>query len=131
MDTNELVKTGIKRVEEFEVKADHTTSHVGSGTIHVLATPAMIAYMEIVSNRLLQEHLPEGFSSVGTTVNIRHLAPVNQYRNVEVGAEVLEVDGNKIELKVWVVDGDTLVGDGSHGRHVIDNARFLKRLGSK
>jgi predicted thioesterase len=128
MNTSEYIKSGISKNKDFVVKADHTTSHVGSGTIHVLATPAMIAYMEITSNRLLQAYLPEGFSSVGTSVNIRHLAPTNQGSTVTISAEVLSVDGDTIELKVSAHEGDKLVGDGFHGRHVIDNARFLKRL---
>jgi predicted thioesterase len=128
MNTSEYIKPGIKKKKDFIVKADHTTSHVGSGTIHVLATPAMIAYMEITSNRLLQANLPDGFSSVGTSVNIRHLAPTNQGMTVIVRTEVLSVDGDNIELKVTVHEGEKLVGDGFHGRHVIDNARFLNGL---
>jgi len=128
MITSEYINIGITKTKDFIVETEHTTSHVGSGTIHVLATPAMIAYMEITSNRLLQQHLPEGFSSVGTTVNIRHLAPTNQGMTVSVSSEVLSVDGDKVEFKVLVHEGDKLVGDGFHGRHVIDNARFLKRL---
>lgn len=128
MNTNKYIKVGIKKSKEFEVKSDHTTNHVGSGTISVLATPAMIAYMEITSNFLLQENLPEGFSNVGTTVNIRHIAPTNPGSTVTIHVEVLEVNGDAIEMKVAAYHGETLIGDGLHGRHIIDNARFMKRL---
>lgn len=128
MNTSEHIKIGIKKNKDYVVELEHTTSHVGSGTIHVLATPVMVAFMEITSNQLLQDLLPEGFSSVGTSVNIRHLAPTNQGRTVTVSAEVLSVEDDAIELKVSVQEGDKLVGDGFHGRHVINNARFLKRL---
>lgn len=131
MKTSDHIKTGIKKSEEFTVKNDHTTSHVGSGTIHVLATPAMIAYMEITSNRLLQQFLPEGYSSVGTSVNIRHLAATNEGQTVTVNSEVISVNGDSVELKVSVHEGNKLVGDGFHGRHVIDNARFLRGLQNK
>ena len=128
MKASEYIKKGISNKKDFSIKFEHTTSHIGSGSVHVLATPAMIAYMEITASHLLREYLPEGFSSVGTTVNISHLAPTNQGSNVTVKAEVHSVDGNAVEFKVSVREGDKLVGDGFHGRHVIDNARFLKRL---
>jgi fluoroacetyl-CoA thioesterase len=126
MNRNENIKIGTKRVRDFIVEESFSTNHMGGGSTYVLATPAMIAYMEQTSNNLLKEFLSDGFSSVGTSVNIRHLAPTPMGSTVQVSAEVVEVKGNAIELKVSVYQGDKLVGDGYHGRHIIDNARFIK-----
>ena len=126
MNMSEDIKIGTKRVIDFTVEEVFSTKHMGGGSTYVLATPAMIAYMELTSNNLLKEFLSDGFSSVGTSVNIRHLAPTPMGSTVQVSAEVVEVKENAIEIKVSVHHGDKLVGDGFHGRHIIDNARFIK-----
>lgn len=84
--------------------------------------------MEITARIMLDEHLPEGFSTVGTLVNIRHLAAAGLGREVLAKVNLTVVDGNKVTLAVEAWDGETLVGKGEHGRYVIDVERFLKRV---
>lgn len=131
MERDNLIKPGMTREEIFLVDEDKTARHVGSGASRVLASPWLIAFMERVAHRLIAEHLPDGYSSVGVHVNVRHLAPTPVGSQVRVRAEVTEVDGTRVTLLVQAWDHVELVGDGSHQRMVIDQERFLRRVGAK
>jgi len=122
------IKAGQKLEQDFVVEEKHTAFHIGSGSVQVLATPIMIAFIEITALKLLNQSLDEGYSSVGTRVDIRHLAPSPLGHHVRVQVVVEQVEGQKVTLQVEVWDGDTLVGSGTHERFVIDVARFLERV---
>lgn len=127
----DLFPPGMRREKTLTVSEEHSAAHVGSGSLRVLATPWMIAYMEQVSRDLLAEALPAGFSSVGVHVDVCHLAPTPVGSPVTVRAEVLAVDGRQVSLRVWAEDAVEPVGEGRHVRAVIDEARFLKRVAAK
>lgn len=131
MDYNELIKPGMTFEDTFEVREEHLAWHIGSGTLSVLATPWLIDFMESVSHRLIAQYLPEGSSSVGTEVNMRHLAPTPPGSKVRVKAEVLAVEGAKVSLYVQAWDETELVGTCNHQRFIIDEKRFLKRVAAK
>lgn len=122
------LKPGASRQETFTVQESHTAPHVGSGQFRVLATPSMIAFMEINTRKLLDELLPEGYTTVGVHVDIGHRAPANLGSAVTAHGEIQIVDGDRITLAVEVRQGDTIIGAGTHRRHVIEIKRFLKRL---
>ena len=75
MELTDFIKPGFTREESFTVEEEHTAYHIGSGDERVLGTPWMISFMERVSNRLIGQYLPEGLMSVGTHVDVKHLAP--------------------------------------------------------
>lgn len=131
MDLTELIQPGITEETEFTVEAQHTASHVGSGSLRVLATPIMISFMEGTSHRLLARRLPEGYSSVGVLVNVRHLAPTPAGSQVRIISRVESVDGLRVTFTVQAWDGSELVGEGLHDRMVIDEARFLRRVAAR
>jgi len=131
MDLNELIQPGMLREETFLVEERHSAIHVGSGSLRVLATPWMIAFMENTARLLLAEHLPQGYSSVGAHVDVRHLAPTPVGSHVRVRTEVTEVDGLKVTFTVEAWDEQEQVGTGKHLRVVIDEGRFLKRVAAK
>lgn len=114
---------------EFEVLPEHSASHLGSGSVGVLSTPSMILFMEITARKLLDDHLPEGHSSVGARVDVRHLAPSPVGCRVRAHAEVAAVDGRKVTLAVDAWEGDKHIGTGTHQRVVIDVGRFLEKMG--
>ena len=125
MDFSEYLRAGLSREDTFLVEEKHTAPHVGSGVVRVLGTPWLIAFIEITSRKLLDEHLPEGFSTVGILVNVRHLAPSSIGSSVRARVEVQEVDGSKVILAVEAKDGEEVVGQGLHERFVIDVQRIL------
>jgi len=131
MEISELIHLGMAEETTLTVEEKHTAAHVGSGSLRVFATPIMIGIMEGVSLRLLAKHLPEGQTSVGILVNVRHLAPTPQGAEVTVRAEVSAVEGRTVTFHVSAWDTVEMVGDGEHQRMVIDEARFLKRVAAK
>lgn len=128
MDVNDYLKPGLTRQQDFIVEETHTAAHIGSGAVKALATPWMVAFMEITARTLLDEHLPEGYSSVGIRVNVRHLAPSALGSQLRAEVTVDAIAGYKVTLSVAVWDREQQVGAGNHERHVIDVQRFLKRV---
>jgi len=131
MDLSEYVQIGMSREEIFTVEEAHTAAHVGSGSSRVLASPWMITFMERAARQLLGDVLPQGYSSVGVHVDVRHLAPSPVGSKVRAMAEVVAIDGYKVDFSVQAWDDYELVGAGTHRRAVIDEARFLSRVASK
>jgi len=131
MDIAVLIKAGMTREDNFEISLENSAIHLGSGSARVLATPWMIAFMERVSHRLLACCLPEGYSSVGTHVDVRHLAPTPVGGMVRIRAEVLAVDGNRVDFSIEAWDNLEKIGEGKHERVVIEEARFWKRVEKK
>jgi fluoroacetyl-CoA thioesterase len=131
MDLIALIIPGTTHEEHFVVGENLLASHVGSGSLRVLATPWLIGLMEGVSHRLLMKYLPEGQSSVGTHVDVRHLAPTPAGDTIRVQAEVLSVEGLLVMFAVRAWDSTELIGEGRHQRFVIDVERFLKRVAKK
>ena len=131
MELSEFVQIGMSQEETFTVEEQHTAAHVGSGSSRVLASPWMIAFMERAARKLLGDVLPEGLSSVGVHVDVRHLAPSPVGSQVRARAEVTAVQGSKVDFTIQAWDEHELVGEGTHRRAVIDEARFLSRVASK
>jgi fluoroacetyl-CoA thioesterase len=125
------LQPGAAREESFLVEEQHTAIQVGSGDSKVLATPWMIAFMERVSHRLLLEHLPQGASSVGVMVEVRHVAPSTVGGRIRVRVEVLKIEGSRVLFSVEAWDEQEQVGRGRHRRVIIDEARFLRRVEAK
>jgi len=113
------------------VAAEMTAAHLGSGTVGVLATPYMIALMERASQQLAAAYLPDGQSTVGVLVNVRHLAATPQGMDVRVHSELTAVDGRKLTFKVEAHDAAEKIGEGVHERFIVDLARFRDRLERK
>lgn len=131
MEVKELIRPGMTLEKTFVVQEQHLAPHLGSGSTRVLASPAMISVMEGVSHTLLAQVLPEGYSSVGTHVDVRHLAPTPLGSTVRVKTEVVEVDGIRVQFNVQAWDEREQIGSGLHERVVIDHARFMRRVATK
>lgn len=131
MDFSALIEPGMSLEDSFEVGAEHTAARVGSGAAPVLATPWLVAYMERVAHRLLAERLPEGYSSVGVLVHIRHLAPTPEGSPVRVVCRVTQVEGPRVTFSIQAWDSTEQVGEAEHERVVIDQARFMRRVAAK
>ena len=98
--------------------------HIGSGTVLVLSTPMMIALVEKTCRLSVKPWLGEGQETVGTHVDVSHLAPTPVGMSVRCETELIEVDRRRLVFKVAVYDPDGLVGEGTHERFIIDEARF-------
>ena len=85
----------------------------------VLSTPSMIGLMERAGIQAVQPHLPEGHTTVGFEVNVKHFGATPKGKKVTVRAELLEVDGRKLRFKVEAHDEDKKVGEGTHRRAIV------------
>ena len=125
----EKIEIGLKHTSELTVTDAVTAIAMGSGDMPVLATPAMMALMENAAMLAIAEALPRGCTSVGGRIESSHIRPSKIGDKVFAIAEVTKVDGKKIEFKVAAYSGDTLLGEGSHLRFVVDKERFMSKLG--
>ena len=125
----EKIEIGLKHTSELTVTDAVTAIAMGSGDMPALATPAMMALMENAAMLAIAEALPRGCTSVGGRIESSHIRPSKIGDKVFAIAEVTKVDGKKIEFKVAAYSGDTLLGEGSHLRFVVDQERFMSKLG--
>jgi predicted thioesterase len=113
---------GIYRIEPTEA---HTASAIGNEGVHVVSTPALIGFLEDASHRAILDCYDPGEVSVGTKVDIEHLAAAPLGQPIEASAEVVAVQGRRIDFKVEARQAGRLVMRGHHQRAVVDLARFL------
>lgn len=111
------------------VSPEDSAMHYGSGMVNVFATPAMIALMESCSMELLLKQLPEGFNSVGIEVNVKHLKATPIGMRVRCRAEILQVDGRAVLLKVDAYDERGKIGEGTHRRFIVNVDHFMSKIG--
>ncbi len=113
------------------VAHEHTVQHHYSEMPPVFGTPYLILAMEVAATVAVQPFLPTGWVSVGTLVDIVHLAATPVGATVTATAKLIEVDGYSFTFEVEAHDGVELIGKGRHGRAGIDMARFMKRIAAK
>jgi fluoroacetyl-CoA thioesterase len=126
----ENVRVGMTGRKEVVVTRELTVGAHVDGMPFVYGTPMMILAMEIASDEAVKAHLPSGWATVGSEVNIRHLAPTPMGRTVVASATVVEVAGRSLILRVEAHDGERLIGEGTHRRGVVNLESFAKRFGS-
>lgn len=128
-----MLNPGIKGHQEITVEEKDLAIHVGSGMVHVLATPMMIANMEYTSAASVEELLGEGKTTVGVKVDVSHVAATPKGMKVTFDAELLEVSANGKILTFHVEAHDEcgLIGEGTHQRAVVDRVRFDEKTQAK
>ncbi len=122
---------GLSGTAELVVGEHHTAPHVGSGRIRVLATPVMINLIEAAALAAVEHSLPEHHQSLGTRLDISHVAATPVGMRVRATAEVVRVEGRTIHFKVRAEDERELIGEGTHERVVVDVERFDRRVREK
>jgi fluoroacetyl-CoA thioesterase len=125
------VTIGLKGSAEMVVGEEHSAPRVGSGRIHVLATPVMINLMEAAALAAVEHLLPEGHQSLGTHLDVGHYAATPVGMRLRGTAEVTKIDGRNIEFRVEAHDDKEPVGDGTHVRVVVNVERFDQRVQRK
>jgi predicted thioesterase len=111
---------------ELTVTDADTAQAVGSGDVPVLATPRVLALAEAATVRALARHLATGTTTVGSRVELEHVAPTAVGRTVVAQARLATVDGRRLTFEVGVRDGDTVVAQIRVERVLVDRQRFLK-----
>jgi fluoroacetyl-CoA thioesterase len=125
------IKPGLSGSASLIVADEHTAPRIGSGRVRVLATPVMINLIEAAALDAVEGLLPEGHQSLGTLLNVRHIAATPVGMRVTAQVEVVAVEGRTIRFRVEARDAIELIGDGSHERVVVNVAKFDLRVQRK
>jgi len=131
MDLPADLLPGLTGRSELIVGEEHTAPRVGSGKVHVLATPVMINLFESAALAAIEDRLPAGFQSLGTILNIRHVAATPVGMKVSAVARVVRVANRTVYFEVKANDEKDLIGDGTHERVVVNVAKFDQRVQAK
>ena len=130
MDAREFIQVGMSAERTLVVPTDRTVGHFVPGMPMVFATPMMILEMEMASDAAIRGKLQPGWVTVGTEVNVRHLAAALVGATVRTTAKVIAVERRVIRFEVAAFEGERKLGEGEHARGVINVAKFNKRLGA-
>ncbi len=125
------METGIRGRIETVVTQKESAKTLGSGLLDVYATPAMIALMEGCASQSVAPYLDEGCGTVGTAVNIRHLAATPIGMKVYCESILTEVDGRRLLFNVKAYDETGLIGEGTHERFIINSEKFFAKVNAK
>jgi fluoroacetyl-CoA thioesterase len=127
-----LAKIGVEKQRRFKVASNQTTSFLWEGE-NVLSTPSMISEMEETCRLLLKENciVDSTWDSVGTLVNIKHLAATPVGAEIIVRAKILAFEGRRVLFEVEVSDFLERVGEGTHERSLIEIPRFRRKFMEK
>ena len=125
------VQPGFAGQATLLVGEEHTAPRVGSGKVHVLATPVMINLIEAAALEALDRHLPPGYQSLGTRIDVRHIAATPVGMRVVAEALISRVEGRTCFFDVKVKDERELVGEGTHERVVVNVEKFSERVRRK
>ena len=125
------IRPGLSGSAELVVGEEHTAPRVGSGAIHVLATPVMINVIEAAALAAVERLLPPGHQSLGTVLNVRHIAATPVGMRVTATATVQRVEKRTIYFIVEARDERELIGDGTHERVVVNVEKFDQRVKRK
>ena len=127
----ERLHAGLSGSAELRVGEEHTAPRVGSGKVHVLATPVMINLIEAAALASIEHLLPEGYQSLGTRLDVRHIAATPVGMKVRAPAVVTKIESRTVTFRVEAHDEKELIGDGTHERVVVNVVKFDARLRKK
>ena len=131
MDAREIIKVGMSAERTLVVPPERTVGHFVRGMPMVYATPMMILEMEMTSGDAINRYLEPGWITVGTEVDIRHLAASVVGAQVRTTARVIAVERRVIRFEVEAFDGERRISEGRHARGLVNLATFNKRFGAR
>ena len=122
------MKIGLSYTSTLVISKDHVAAVMGSGDLHVFATPAMVALMENAAMLAVANHLPEGSTTVGAMMNTSHVKPSPIGDEVKATAVLTEIEGRKLTFSVKAEDSKGVIGEAVHVRYVVDKEKFMSKL---
>ena len=122
------MEKGLTYTSTLVVSKDHVAAAMGSGDLHVFATPAMVALMENAAMLAVAPHLPEGATTVGAMINTSHMKPSPVDETISATAVLTEVEGRKLTFSIRAEDSKGVIGEAEHVRFIVDKERFMSKL---
>lgn len=126
-----MLETGIKGKKELVVSQENTAKTMGSGTMDVFATPAMIALMENTAYTSVEKELKPGSGTVGTALNVKHVAATPVGMKVTCESELIKINGRALTFSVKAYDECGLIGEGEHERFIVFEDKFQAKADAK
>lgn len=125
------IPIGAKGEEHRLVTSDIAIDFLGLENARVLGTPFLIMLLEMTARNTIKRYLDEGFDSVGTHVDVKHLAATPMGMSVTCHAEIIEVNDRRVLCTVEAYDEKEKIAEGKHERFVIHVERFAARVQAK
>lgn len=125
------IPLGVRGEQTIVVGDEHTAPRVGSGSIHVLATPVIINMFEAAALAACEHLLPPGHQSLGTHLDVSHVAATPVGMRATASAAVVAIEGRTIRFRLEARDERDLIGEGTHERVVVNVAKFDLRVQEK
>ena len=122
---------GLTNTAEADVTASNSALALGSGSLNVLATPALIRLIEMAAAQLVEKNLPPELTSVGIALDIKHTAPTPLGMNFRADVKIVVVNGRKIVFEAVAFDERGEIGHGSHERFIVDRTKFQAKADAK
>lgn len=126
-----MLTEGIKNTKTDVVTEKNSAKTMGSGLLDVYATPSMVALMEGCCHESITSELEEGWGSVGTSLNIKHVSATPIGMEVRCESELVKVDERALTFEVKAYDEKGLIGEGVHERFLIQNDKFMSKTQAK
>ncbi len=126
MDFN--VHEGIKGTMEIVVSEQDSARKIGSGLADVYGTPALVALMENVAQSSVKDILPEGYSTVGIEISVKHMKATPIGMKVRCESTLVKIEGKKLFFELVAHDEVGKVGEGTHWRYIVNSEEFMKKV---
>jgi fluoroacetyl-CoA thioesterase len=121
------LKEGTSFIKQLKVTENETAVKMGSGDLEVYATPAMIALMENAAKTLVIDELPNGYTTVGIEMNVKHIKSSPIGAKIQCKAVLTKVDNKKLFFDVEANDDEGIIGKGSHVRYIVNAEDFMNK----
>ena len=122
------MEKGLTYTSTLVVSEEHVAAVMGSGDLHVYATPAMVALMENAAMLAVAEHLPEGSTTVGAMINTSHVKPSPMGDTIKTTAVLTDIEGRKLTFSIKAEDSKGIIGEAIHVRYIVDREKFMSKL---
>ena len=122
------MEKGLTYTSTLVVTKDHVAAVMGSGDLHVFATPAMVALMENAAMLAVADYLPEGSTTVGAMMNTSHVKPSPVDEMIQATAVLTGIEGRKLTFSIKAEDSKGVIGEAEHVRYIVDREKFMSKL---
>lgn len=119
---------GTKGTIETVASENDSAKKVGSGLVDVYSTPAMIGLMENTSQTSVKDNLPEGYTTVGIDVSVKHMKATPIGMKVKCISTLKKIEGKKLLFEVEAYDEVGKIGQGTHTRYIVNHDDFIKKI---
>jgi predicted thioesterase len=125
------IQIGLSSIIETVTMPKDSAINYNSGELDIFATPAMIALMECTAKNAVDLHLPMSCTTVGTRLDVKHMAATPIGMKVKFTAELIKVEDRRLVFKIEAYDEVEKIGEGIHERYIVEKDKFMNKINNK